>query len=402
MTAVAADRDREYRRCPTPNSFTGSSCKRRGCPVCGVPWAKSVGTVNEKGLEALGGSVVMIAITPPGQDVLPWACRKEHRDRHGSPLPHSGKRGCKIDDEAADRWSEDLSARWKKLRDAARKAVERAGFPRAGLAIDRFYEPQKRGIAHLHVIAAARTPIEYAAANRFAEELHRLAPEYGFGFVDRGNRTKNQACPVRNHRDRSQLGSCICSHALPTITAQEARRYLVSYLTGRSGKKNTIRENISHPRMPRSLWWISPALTSLSTNARIEGMRERLGVEAGTGITMRRLRLVRWYYACLQGRCSIFPRLFGQDILDVALVAVRTEPKKSRAPGETDEAAFRRHLGNLHAMRLIQEPFSHGSIGGRHAPIDVAPAEEPKPVPRDPYMQIVLDIYQAQRRPIAA
>lgn len=394
-----------YRPCPTPDSFTGSSCKKRGCPVCGIAWARSVGTVTEKNLEHFGGDVVMISLTPPGVERLPWGCTKEHRDRHGNPAPHSGRRGCQVDAEAADDWAKYVREEgWKKLRDAARKAVERAGFPPQALVLERVWEPQKRGVPHLHVISGASTPIEYAAANRFAEELSRLAPDYQFGFVDRGDRVKNQACPVRNHHERAQLHACTCGHSLPKISAQDARRYLVSYLTGRSGKKSTIRENISHPRMPRSLWWLTPALSSLSTNERIEGMRERLGVAGGTGVTMRTLRYVRWYYACYDRRCSVFPRLYGQFMFDVARVAVRLEPKKARAPGVTDEIAFKRVVENLRVMRRLQPAWDRGaSIGARTRLPDLADEPQPPaPIQVDPYMQMVLDIQAAQRRPVAA
>ncbi|HVM69989.1 MAG TPA: hypothetical protein VM204_09185 [Gaiellaceae bacterium] len=391
MTAVAATTT-PYRRCPTPNSFTGASCKRRGCPVCGVPWAKSVGAVSQGNLEHLGGPVVMISITPPGVDVLPWACTREHRDREGNVVPCSGKRGCMVEPEAADAWAEHArTVGWKKLRDAARLAVKRADLPVAGLVVERVWEPQKRGVPHLHVISSARTPIEYAAANRFAEELARLAPLHGFGFVDRGKRIADQACPVRNHRDRGQLHACTCAHSLPRISAYDARRYLVSYLTGRSKKKGTIRDNIAHPRMPKSLWWLTPALSSFSTGERIEGMRERLGVRGGTGLTMRRLRYARWAFAARDGRCSVLPRLRGQDLIEVAQVCVRLEPRKSRAPGESPEQAFRRWFDLLRLMRQLQPPFEAPSSPVRKRREEWQPAVVEEPKPRDPWTQLAFD-----------
>lgn len=404
MTATQA-KERVYAHCPTPNPFTGASCKRRDCPSCGGPWARSVGAVSEHALTHLDGAVVMIAITPPGKnDGLPWGCTKEHRSRDGKSLPHNpGKFGCQAEHEAADRWAGErgktVATNWKKLRDAARLATKRDGFPTAALVIERVYEPQKRGVPHLHVIAGARTPIEYAAANVFAAHLERLASRHNFGRVDRGKRTPDARCPIGNHKAATvaEIQACTCGYAHPKVSAQEARRYLVNYLTGRSKKKGSIRENISHPRMPRSLWWVTPALTSLSTYERIEGMRERLGVVGGTGVTMRRLRYVRWYFAALARRVPIFPRLFGQDMLDVALVCARLEPKKARAPGETDEQAVRRHVSNLRMMRLLQEPWGSAAQGsGRNPKIDLA--EEPPPVvERDPWTQLAMDTYTAWR-----
>jgi len=396
VPAMKAQR-KPYVPCPTPNGFTGASCKRRGCPICGASWARSVGAVTEKNLAHLDGAVVMIAVTPPGAKDLPFDCNKVHR-RRGTVVPCASKFGCRTEDAAAESWARSAPERWKKLRDAARKAVARADFPTAGLVVQRFWEPQKRGVPHLHLISVARTPIEYAAANRFAIELSRLAPEYGFGFVDRGRRQPSDACPVRNHRDGGQLRSCTCAYALPRIDAAEARRYLVSYLTGRQPHKSSIRENISHPRMPRSLWWLTPALSSFSTKERIEGMRERLGVRGGTGVTMRRLRYVRWYLAALAGRCSVYPRLMGDDRLEVARVALLLEPKKARAPGETDELALRRHMKNLRTMRLLQPEWSSARQTGqaRKRREEYVPVPQ-APVQLDPYMQMVLDVHGARR-----
>jgi hypothetical protein len=279
----------------------------------------------------------------------------------------------------------------------AASPLGRAGFPSHALVLERVYEPQKRGVPHLHVVAGARTPIEYAAANRFAIELHRLAPLHGFGNVDRGKRDANQACPVKGHKGatHAELERCTCAWALPMVSAAEARRYLVNYLTGRSKKKGSIRDNISHPRMPRSLWWVTPALTSLSTNERIEGMREKLGgVVGGTGVTMRRLRYVRWVFAAKDGRCSVFPRLFGQDLLEVALVCAQLEPKRSRAPGETPEQAHRRFIRLLQTMRRLQEPWGASMHRGRAPKIELA--DEPDVVvERDPWTQLAFDTLKA-------
>lgn len=256
-------------------------------------------------LEAYGGPVLMIAITPPGTDRLPWACTKEH--------DHEGPKGCKVDGEAADEWSYAARANWKHLREAARKATMAAVGLKPTL-IERVWEPQKRGIPHLHIVLGMATEAEKIAAHRFVDELEARTGEYDFGFVQ---------------QKREVMG------------AAEASRYLVGYLLGRSKRKGTIRENIADPRMPRSLIWLTPALTSLK--------------RGGTGVTMRTLRYINWYFAALRGRCAVYPRLYGELYLTIARVAAKVEPKKARAPGEDEERAFRRHLGNLRVMRLVEE-----------------------------------------------
>jgi hypothetical protein len=254
-------------------------------------------------LAEYGGPVMMIAVTPPGTDRLPWDCQRQH--------VHSGPRGCRVEAEAADEWSRGAPAAWKRLREAARLAALR----RCGMKptlLQRVWEPQKRGVPHLHVVFGMGSEPEKIAAHVFVDELARLAPAYGFGHVQ---------------EERHEMG------------ARDAARYLVGYLLGRSRRKSTIRENIAHPRMPKSLIWLTPNLTRV------------------TKVTMRRLRLARWYLATLAGRCLITPKLYGQDLVDVAKVAVRLE--LDRPPPDYDpERAFYRHMAMIRRMRRLKTVFA--------------------------------------------
>jgi len=268
---------------------------------------------------AYEGAVTQIAITAPGDQPyecpcgcgntipgeLPWACRRRG-DR-----PNCRHSSCKVDDEAADFWCATMTARWVKLREAARLACKRRGFEPRILA--RVWEPQKRGVPHLHLVLGAEGR-DHVAARVFAEELHRLSPSHGFGFVDR------KVKPI-SHRD--------------------AANDLVWYLTGRTQKKSTIRDNIRHPRMPLSIIWVSRTLTDV------------------TGCTMRRLRYVRWYMAALKGRAglSIYPALKGQLLVDVARLVALIERRTGNADADDDhgdlELAARGHARNLRAMRAF-------------------------------------------------
>lgn len=271
-------------RCPTPNTFSGATCKRRGCPHCGRPWAFSQGAVMRLNFEHYAGDVVLISVTAPGASRLPWACDRDH--------VHSGPRGCRVDAQYADAWSEDCSLRLRALRDAAKRVVRTAGFPVASLWLGRVWEPQKRGVPHAHIVAGAGTPREYEAAMRFHAELVRLAPDYGFG---------------------REL------HVTQRMAPREASRYLVGYLLGRSGKKETVRENIADPRMPRLIVYVARSLT-----------RETL-------VTMRRLRYARWYFAALGKKLSAYPRAFGDDLFELARVCAQLE----REHGPPDEPVTR-------------------------------------------------------------
>jgi hypothetical protein len=298
--------------CPTPHPFTGARCKRRGCPCCGPGWVRSWEAITKLNIGALGGSVVLITITAPGADRLPWSCEKEHH--------HSGARGCRVKADHADVWAQHAPEQWKRLRDAARLVVKRAGLPTAALVLERVWEPQKRGVPHLHVIAGARTLVEREAAERFHAELVRLAPEYGFG---------------------EQL------HITKPMTAAEAARYLAGYLLGRSRRKGTIRDNLADPRMKRyTLIWITPAIGSISRGERMTAWRERLGLREGTGLTMRRLRYARWYLACLKRKVHVYPRLVGVERIAVAKVAALL----LRGPPESWSV----HAEALRLMRLLQ------------------------------------------------
>jgi hypothetical protein len=162
---------------------------------------------------------------------------------------------------------------------------------------ERVWEPQKRGAPHLHLVVPFGTPDERASAQRFAEELARLAPEYDFGHVDTGKKSGSDG-----------------ERRLRALTGAEAARYLAHYLTGRSSKKASIRENIADYRLPQSLIWLSPKLT-----------RE-------TFVTMRTLRRARHLWAALDGICDM-PR--WQDWAEqVKVNAVYARMYLKRAPPE--------------------------------------------------------------------
>jgi hypothetical protein len=244
-----------YRRtCPTA---WGPTCKRRCCPRCGTPWGLDQRKRLAGNLEEFGGAVTVIAITAPGSDVLPCApetCgdKGEHRQR--------GKRGCRVEGEAAKIWCESLPYRWSRLRDAARRAVKRAGLEAPTLA--QVWELQVRGMPHVHIAIPYETDEQKEAARVYAEALDRLAPRWDFGFVD--------------------------TRLVEWKSGAAAGYYLAGYLVGGRGHKPQIREAVrSAPatRLPAVLVYVSRTLTQV------------------TGLTMRNLRRVRHVIAASKGLC---------------------------------------------------------------------------------------------------
>jgi hypothetical protein len=254
------------RQCPTP---WGSTCKARYCPRCGTPWGRDQrkrlsGNLATKTLEAAdhGRVVAMIAITPPGADVLP--CSELTCGHKGEHEQRGTKSGCRIAAGASRAWHESLSFRWSRLRDAARRRVSRAGLTCPTLA--QVWEMQTRGAAHAHVVVPYESDDEIAAARIFAEALAELAPRWGFGFVD------TNLEPWKGH---------------------DAAYYLAGYLIGgNNGRKPALREAVRtaaaggyFPKLPTNLVWVRPALTKI------------------TGLTMRNLRRVRHVIAAAKGLC---------------------------------------------------------------------------------------------------
>lgn len=309
-------------RCPNGTMWK-PSCKRRSCLFCGPRWARDWQRVLAVNLDSLGGPVATIAITGPGADRLPWDehyCRVERGRR---PHKHSGLRGCRVQERALREWCDTLSYRWQLLRQAARVATKRELGMAPPWVLARVWEPQKRGVPHLHLVVPYGTFEERRAADVFRKHLARLVGTYDFGHVQ--------------------------GHLKP-IEGREAARYVANYLAGRSGKKSSIRENIADPKLPRSLLWLTPKLT-----------RETL-------VTMRSLRRARHLWAWADGRCelplfgtwedglrasvafrSVYPQRAGPldpefdsaEKLEVARFADRVDEKQRLRPAFWDDQALR-------------------------------------------------------------
>jgi hypothetical protein len=230
-------------------------CRRRRCPGYDAPlWA---GDQRRKLFENLavyeGASVVLLAVTAPGADQLPWD------ESHCRPLGdhrHSGLLGCRVDPVAAREWNQSASDRWRRLHRRAYQAVRRHGV-RCTLLV-RAFERQRRGVLHIHPVLGFATPAERHAAHLYAGYLEKFAAHYGFGFTER---------------------------RLRKLSRKAAAAYVSAYLvTGKKGKES-LEDSVRAPDMPRSIIHVSTDLTQRS------------------GVTMRELRFRRfvWFIARATG-----------------------------------------------------------------------------------------------------
>jgi hypothetical protein len=276
-TAVNTGRERRpgpSGRCPAckrPVYAGATYCKARRCPHYAPIWARDQ---QRKCFENLGaydegeGHAVMLTITGPGADVLPWdteRCRPlgEHRC--------SGLLGCRVDAVAAQAWNATASDRWRRLHDRCARLAKRETGMRPLLLL-RAFEMQSRGVLHGHAVVARGTWARKVAAGAYERHLVRLAASYDFGSVD---------TPTGRARH-----------------ARESAAYVSSYLTQGKGSKRTLGETVRSDQLPQSVIHVATGLT----------MR--------TGVTMRALRFRR----LLHSRWSValpFPEQRGiQELVE--------------------------------------------------------------------------------------
>jgi len=239
---------RRCRGCGRTLHGPGRLCRSRRCPEYGLIWAGDQRQKLFRNLEAVRGEIVLGAVTAPGAGELPW----DERACSGlGDHEHSGSRGCRVDGSAAREWNESAPGRWRRLhRRAYQDTVKRYGLHSVWM-VARVWEMQMRGVLHVHPVLAHVTARQRAGARCYVERLAELAPQYGFGFVER----KVKPQPAVN-----------------------AAAYLSSYFVkGRRGKA-TLWESVRSAAMPRSIVHVSVRLTQ------------------ETGCTMRLLRFGRYVW----------------------------------------------------------------------------------------------------------
>jgi hypothetical protein len=125
--------------------------------------------------------VALVTVTAPGTDEgLAW---DRSNCSHPAEERCSGKLGCRVVREAADRWNRDCEARLSKLHRAAAQIARRQHGPGPIIGA-KTWEDQSRGVQHAHIVVPFSTPREKARAKAYAAALKQLAPKHWFGFVD--------------------------------------------------------------------------------------------------------------------------------------------------------------------------------------------------------------------------
>lgn len=233
MAADVAHLGRGERTCLCGRRLHGPGrlCRSRRCPEYGLIWAGDQRQKLFRNLEAVRGEIVLGAVTAPGAGELTWdeqgcAALGEHE--------HSGRLGCRVDARAAREWNESAPERWRRLhRRAYQDTVRRCGRGSVWM-VARVWEMQTRGVLHVHPVLAYVTASQRAGARCYTDRLAALAPQYGFGYVER----KVKPQPAVN-----------------------AAAYLSAYFVkGRRGKA-TLWESVRSAAMPRSIVHVSVKLT---------------------------------------------------------------------------------------------------------------------------------------------
>lgn len=227
-----------------------AKCTRRNCPGYADLYAGDHRVRLFAALKSYDSSewpcdvkpqVWMSTITAPG--VAPRS------ESQAVALKDLGLRG--LDSPTAIKvWNANAGRQWGELHRAAQQAVKRKCGKRARL-LGYGWQQQDRGALHNHVILGFAVPWEKQAAQLYVRELNRLAPRYGFGFVDRKRDVKE---------------------------ATAAAAYLSSYFCEGKGNKITLRESAVSGELPSMPIYVAQELLRLS------------------GVTMRSLRLVRFFW----------------------------------------------------------------------------------------------------------
>ena len=250
-------------------------CRKWTCSHCGPIRAGDEFRKFKGNLTAYGGRIMLVAVTAPGADVLPWE-------------------GDLVERRAAWAWNRTASRRFARLLEAAQvvgdRHVRRRGwrgqFPRI---VARAWAPQKRGVWHVHLALPAESEIErvwsrtvvqfiYAAQRReatlpAAERQTLLELEYRFGIVTRGfygwGFVDRKAARRLGHV-RGELGALRAAKYLAANVARYLGDNVVGGASGQALPGRSVRSHVS-VRLTRT-----------------------------TGVTLRNLRRVRFLHVCLR------------------------------------------------------------------------------------------------------
>lgn len=177
------------------SSHNGRRCKRRDCRGYHSIWLGDQGVRLIENLASYDGRTVIVTITAPGVDVLPWDV--EHCAALG-PHKCSGHLGCRVVPKLAREFNEAAMKAWSSLWASVRVSVaEKFGTGRA-LLLAYVPEPQLRGVLHYHVVLGARSARDRAALNYATRLLRRRASGHGWGAVHYPEQGRSGVVKLRN------------------------------------------------------------------------------------------------------------------------------------------------------------------------------------------------------------
>lgn len=246
------------------------------CPGYSELWAFDAYVVIGENLAAYGGAGVLLSITPPGVETLDWdgtLCAIE------GPHTCSGSHGCKVHPQMAAIWNETAQERFTKAQREAKRLADRElrrhGSKASVSKLVSWWELQKRGVLHAHVILPVETPEERFWSRAYVNAWRELAPRFWFGFVDGWEAISRKP-----------------------LSAQQLGMYTAGYAGG-GKEKLYLSEAVKDPRLPSRTFHVNRKLTS------------------ATKKTMRNARLNRRLFAAREGLCP-WPKL-GEAEMKAAL-----------------------------------------------------------------------------------
>jgi hypothetical protein len=245
--------------------WQGGRCKRRDCPAYAPIYLRDHAERLRRNLAAWGGKTVLVTLTAPGADLLPWDRSKCQPGEHVC----SGPRGCQVDSIAAANWNATVTKRLGNLLKAAREQARRTHRGAARVVVLAYVcEAQRRGVFHPHLVLGYLTAADRVALDTFCAYLDEKRGEYGFGTGSRGF--------DRGQPDRfggPEAGRYIAKYLRPDL----AKRSFVPLLVAVAGVTPRDPKTGRHKFLVRPAY-VSPALTRL------------------TRVTIGYLRFCRWLF----------------------------------------------------------------------------------------------------------
>ncbi len=247
---------------PLPPEVWRHSSKR--CPGYSELWAIDAYVVIGENLAAYGGAGVLLAITAPGSETLDW-----DRSLCVVQVAHtcSGSLGCQVNPHMAEVWNETAQVRFtRSQREAKRLAgreLRRHGSKAAVSKLVSWWELQRRGVLHAHVVLPVESPEERFWSRAYVNAWRELAPRFWFGFVDGWEVISRKPLEAR------RLGMYTAGYAFG----------------GDKGGKLPLHEAVKDMRLPSRTFHVNRRLT------------------LATKKTMRNARLNRRIYAARQALC---------------------------------------------------------------------------------------------------